>query len=87
MDLHISPRFSVGARYYQLSNELTPEGSKRFNQTKEEEAINGFATGELFAFPEQSYMLTFAYYPIYGKLNLFNLTVSQFDVYTILGLE
>jgi outer membrane beta-barrel protein len=35
--------------------------------------------------PQDSGIATITYYPIYGKLNLFDMGVAHFDVYTLAG--
>lgn len=75
LDLHITPRWSVGARYYSTSNKLTQEGERRM------QANESFDTDAV----QESYLAVINFYPIYGKLNLFDWTVAQFDLYALAG--
>ncbi len=82
MDFHINPRWSLGARYYQASNSLSREGARV--------AQNAVLRPESTFFDATDYLkdtafATLSWYPVYGKLNLFDLRVAQFDLYTLLG--
>lgn len=86
LDFHINPRFSIGARYYDYGNELTPEGRRVF-----EEARNAYnAGGRSYSIPDIDYPLrsamgTVAWYPVYGKTNLLDWGIAQFDLYLVGG--
>jgi outer membrane beta-barrel protein len=86
LDLHINPMWSVGARYYNHYNELSSEGQRVFNDRKNL-ANSGNAYDRLPAvdFPIHSELGVLSFYPIYGKLNLFDYAVAQFDVYVLGG--
>jgi outer membrane immunogenic protein len=74
LEVHVTPRFSLGGRYYSYSNDLSSEGKRVFNQQ----------TGvvpDVRDFAKDAYQASVSYYPIYGKINLFNWNVTQFDVY------
>ncbi len=85
IDFHINPKWSVGVRYYKSNNTLTQEGERVHLQA--EEAFNRGETGSFPDVdpPESSILGTINFYPVYGKLNFFNLKTIQFDVYTVLG--
>lgn len=82
VDFHINPRFSLGFRYAQYANQLSKEGQSQF-----EIARNAQQSGQLdytipdLDLPKSSMMGMLSYYPIYGKLNFFDLSVVQFDLY------
>lgn len=86
LDFHINPRVSVGARYYDSYNELTSEGERVFADARRRQAA-----GDLNSLrpdvdnPLSSTLGTITVYPLYGKLNFFNLGVTQFDVYLMGG--
>lgn len=86
LNFHISPRFSFGARYSHYSNQLTNEGEAQFKAAQAAKAAGqvDFTVPEV-DFPTASTMLTAAYYPIYGKLNFFDISVVQFDLYVLGG--
>lgn len=81
LDLHITPRWSVGLRYVDNKNELTKEG---------ERARADFDSGKTSVapaidFPLRSYMAVLNWYPMYGKISWLEYGVSQFDFYFIGG--
>lgn len=84
---HINPKWSVGLSHYEFVNNLTKEGLRTV-----ESALSNFENNELnvslinFDEPQSANFLNLNWYPIYGKLNLFDKSVSHFDIYTILGL-
>lgn len=80
-DLHINPKWSVGARYNKHSNSLTSEGQRIYDNYN-----NGLApTFQGVDLPESSTFGVISFYPMYGKLNLFDSAVAQFDVYLMGG--
>lgn len=87
LDFHITPRWSVGAHYVDHSNGLTAEGDRVFN-----EARNANSIGQVnYVFPDIDPALRSAYaalnwYPIYGKTNLLDTSIAQFDLYLTAGL-
>ena len=85
LEFHVNPRWSVGARYYNSANSLTAEGQRAHNL-----ATSRASEGEQWAVPEVSYAKntyfgTVSFYPIYGKMNLFDWAISQFDLYVTAG--
>ena len=85
LELHITPRISIGARYYNHSNTLTSEGKRVFDN-----AVNSAAVGKNTARPDidyatDTYMGTLSFYPIYGKFNFFDWTTAQYDIYMMGG--
>lgn len=86
LDLHINPMWSVGARYYKHYNEFTSEG-KRVWDDQAARANNGenFDGKAAVDFPLESTLGIVSFYPIYGKLNVFDMGVAQFDLYVLGG--
>jgi len=86
LDFHINPRWSLGARYTAFGNRLTDEGDAQFRSARERQASGQFdSTVPEIDFPSSSWLITTSFYPMYGKLNLFNMSVVQFDVYALAG--
>lgn len=84
-DLHINPMWSVGARYSDFSNQLNTEGERVFKDAAEREA-----SGSPYIKPDVDYMKNstlgvISFYPVYGKLNMFDMGVTQFDLYILGG--
>ena len=86
IEYHFSPRFAMGVRYQKYYNELTSEGKKQYDTYR---ASNlGGPSNQLVAGidnPENVGLITVSYSPIYGKLNLFDMSVAHFDIYTLAG--
>ncbi len=85
LQYHFTPRISLGVGYQKHYNSLTNEGRTVFDEAQQRQA-----NGENFQVPDLDYPIqtTMGFvniYPIYGKLNFFNLGVSQFDLYLQLG--
>jgi outer membrane beta-barrel protein len=83
LDFHINPRFSIGARFNDITSKLTSEGVRLF-ETARDRGVN-YSIPEI-DYPLESRFLTLTYYPLYGKINLLDWTVIQFDLYTSLGM-
>ncbi len=86
LDFHITPRFSVGARYMNAQNSLNSEGKKVFEAAEVEARNNNTSfrkPGTDFA--KDEWLAVGNWYPIYGKMNLFDAGVSQFDIYLLGG--
>jgi outer membrane beta-barrel protein len=86
VDFHINPRVSIGARYYDYGNQLTPEGERVFQQARAAYEAGGrsYAIPDI-DYPLHSYMGTLSWYPMYGKTNLLDWGIAQFDLYLIGG--
>lgn len=86
MEFHINPRISLGARYTQYANQLSKEGQSQFDLAREAQAAGrtDYTVPDI-DLPKSSVLGTVSYYPIYGKLNFFDLTVVQFDFYVLAG--
>jgi outer membrane beta-barrel protein len=92
--LHIIPQFSVGVRGAYHFNHLRDEGKFMIDKATEAEAAASKKTKEelksLGLIPEIDYPKYAVYavgnfYPIYGKMNIFNAAVAQYDVYVLGG--
>lgn len=79
LDFHIVPQFSIGGRYIKSNNSFTPEG-RRMVETAEK--TGAFADIDR---PQEQWLATATWYMLYGKLNMFDAGVSQFDIYTVAG--
>lgn len=77
---HITPRWSIGAKYTYFTNQLSKEGSYLINDT------TGSGQGQVPAidYPKSNIMGMLNVYPFYGKLNVFG-NVTHFDIYGFLG--
>lgn len=85
---HINPRWSLGLKYTSLFNSLTREGEAMVDRAWAEYQKNPKQPGVEFPemdFPLEEKLATVSWYPIYGKLNLLDQKVIQFDVYGLLG--
>lgn len=86
LDLHVSPKFSLGVRYSKMTNQLTNEGKAQF-----ETARNMKNAGQMdyripaIDYPDSSLLGVVNWYMLYGKINLFDVSVVQFDIYSLAG--
>ncbi len=85
LDLHINPHWSVGARYFDFSNNLSSEGKRVFNDAANSAALGQTYTRPDVDYPKSSTLGVLCFYPLYGKLNMFDLGVAQFDIYVLGG--
>lgn len=86
LDFHVTPRWSVGARYYNANNQLTQEGKQVFKEAEAEKAKgnNNYRIPDT-DYAKDTWLGVINWYPIYGKMNLFDQVVSQFDLYLLAG--
>jgi outer membrane beta-barrel protein len=85
MDWHITPHWSIGGRYYDFNSQLTPEGERVFNEARANYAANNRTMIVDIDTPHNAKMAVLNWYPVYGKLNLFDAAVAQFDMYLLVG--
>lgn len=85
VEVHINPHWSLGYRYDQYMNDLTPEGVNRLREADELRLNGDQAVLPDVDFPLSSQIATISWYPIYGKLNLFDSYITQFDLYFLAG--
>lgn len=72
---HINPHWSLGAKYAFVANKLKAEGQNLID--------SGIIPEIDYAKSETLGMVNF--YPIYGKMNLYDLGVVHFDIYALAG--
>lgn len=88
-ELHINPRWSLGLRHQWFFNELTNEGKRIFDRSEAEQALSPGNPNNTripsLDYPVSQTIATVSYYPLYGKMSLFDSTVSYFDLYVLLG--
>lgn len=86
LDYHFTPYFSVGGRFAQSNNTLTSEGKDIYENARNQQSQGNtdFAVKAIDE-PQQSMVGVVSFYPVYGKTNLFDLAVVQFDFYALAG--
>jgi outer membrane beta-barrel protein len=86
LDFHITPHVSVGARFANSYNRLTAEGKDIFDKAEAMKAqgVRNYQIPDINE-PQQTALATVTVYPIYGKTNLLDLAVVQFDFYAVAG--
>ena len=86
LDYHLTPRWSLGARYTSYGNQLSSEGQRVFDDARSRYAAGGssYVIPDI-DYPLQSAIATVNWYPIYGKINLMDWGISQFDIYMLGG--
>lgn len=85
LDYHITPRWSLGARYYDFTNSLSNEGERIFTQARQNYNAGGTAYAVDIDYPENAAMAVLNWYPIYGKTSFLDMGVTQFDLYLLAG--
>ncbi|MFN7906037.1 MAG: outer membrane beta-barrel domain-containing protein [Pseudobdellovibrionaceae bacterium] len=84
---HFNPQWTFGFEYQKFGNKLTPEGQRQLDtaQDSQNKDPNSQAKFPSVDYPLDSKFAMISVYPIYGKLNLFDSGVAQFDLYGTLG--
>lgn len=86
IDFHITPKWSVGARYYSYINNLSSEGRSVYEGAVSTQAAGGNRpTPPAIDSPVDTMMGVVQWYPIFGKLNFFDLWIPHFDLFTLVG--
>jgi outer membrane beta-barrel protein len=85
VDYHLNPRWSIGARYYHSVSDLTSEGQTMYSNANTSAHTGGDYTITQVDYPVDTGLAVINWYPIYGKLNLFDAGIAQFDLYTLAG--
>lgn len=85
VDYHITPRWSLGARYYDFGNSLTSEGKRIFEDARSSFQAGGRANVVDIDSPQNAAMAVVNWYPIYGKTSFLDMGVTQFDIYMLAG--
>jgi outer membrane beta-barrel protein len=85
LDYHITPRWSLGARYIDYGNSLTNEGQRVFDQARKnyQAGATGYAVD--IDYPLNAKLAVLNWYPIYGKTSFLDMGINQFDVYLLAG--
>lgn len=86
VDFHITPRWSIGGRYYNSQNSLTKEGEQVFAdaEARHQSGDTNFRRPGV-DYAKDTWLAVLNWYPIYGKMNLFDAGISQFDIYFLGG--
>lgn len=84
-DYHFTPRWSLGARYYDYGSSLTNEGQRVFNEARAAYQAGGRATIVDIDSPQNALLAVVNWYPIYGKTSFLDMGVTQFDIYLLAG--
>ena len=85
---HINPRWSVGAKYEYSFNDLTPEGKVMTDQAISDfnkNPSNPTSAYPVIDYPKSETLALVNWYPFYGKMNMLDRGVAQFDVYLVGG--
>ncbi|MGE0762298.1 MAG: outer membrane beta-barrel domain-containing protein [Bdellovibrionales bacterium] len=85
LDFHVNPRWSIGARYYNSSNTLSSEGKRVFESAQAARAAGTYYERPDIDYASDTYLGVINWYPMYGKLSLFDFGIAQFDVYLLAG--
>ncbi len=81
LDLHVNPKFSLGARYTKSFNTLSAEGENRFRAGSNTDT---YSIPQI-SYPEETVMGVVNWYMMYGKTNFFDIKTIQFDIYSLAG--
>ncbi len=86
LQYHLTPSWSFGVEYHKSYNNLSSEGQRQYDlaySCQQQGTCRPTFAG--VDFPLETKMATVSFYPIYGKMNLFDSGIAQFDIYTLLG--
>ncbi len=78
---HITPHWALGAKYEYDLNALRPEGRRLIDET----TAAGKGVIPDIDFPKGQALALINWFPIYGKMNLYDLGVTHFDIYAVVG--
>jgi outer membrane beta-barrel protein len=79
---HITPHWALGAKYEYDANSVRPEGQNLIDQALKESDRNLIPDID---YPKGQALALVDYFPIYGKMNFFDVGVVHFDVYAVAG--
>lgn len=85
LDFHINPRWSVGARYFHSFNRFNSEGERVMKEAQAANATGGDSRYPALDYSKETYIGVINFYPVYGKMNFFDMGIAQFDVYMLGG--
>lgn len=88
VNFHLNNRWALGVKYNYSFNKLTAEGDAMVDAAYADYLANPYSPDQKF--PEINYqksetLALLNWYPVYGKMNLFESKIVQFDVYGLLG--
>jgi outer membrane beta-barrel protein len=87
VEYHLNPRLSFGVIYSDYGSQLSPEGSRVFNEARSSlQAGGGISSFPDVDAPQNSTIAQIQFYPMYGKINFFDKSIIQFDVSLIAGV-
>lgn len=84
-DFHITPHWALGLRYNDYGNSLTPEGQRMYDEYRSDRAAGNLGSFVDTDSPQRSGVAILEWYPIYGKINMFDSGIAQFDFYLLGG--
>ncbi len=76
---------ALGVRYYNFNNGFTDDAEAQIKAAQAHNGINNPYQVPALDFPEDSTVATISWFPFYGKMNLFDRAIAQFDVYLLGG--
>lgn len=79
---HINPHWALGAKYEYDTNTIRPEGQALIDQAMDERDRNLVPDID---YPKSQALALVNWFPLYGKLNVFDLGVTHFDIYAVAG--
>lgn len=85
---HFTPRWSAGLKYNYAFNTLTAEGEEMADQAYKkylQDPENPNSPVPDMDYIKNETMALVNWYPMYGKINLLDMGVTQFDVYVLAG--
>ncbi len=85
VDFHFTPRWSVGGRYYSHNNTLSSEGERVFKAAAASREPGTGLNRRDIDYASDTTLGVINWYPMYGKLNLFDMGIAQFDIYLLGG--
>jgi outer membrane beta-barrel protein len=86
LDFHITPRWSIGGRYYGITNTMNSEGKHVYDRAlARQQAGDNTATVPGLDGARSTMLAVLNWYPIYGKMSIFDAGISQFDLYLLGG--
>ena len=84
---HFNPRVSVSINTNYYFNNLTSEGQSLLDVGRQAQADDPFVSFiPSIDYPKSNYSVGLEWYPMYGKFNLLNQAITQFDLYTLMDL-
>jgi outer membrane immunogenic protein len=85
MDFHITPHWSLGGRYTNYRSTLNSEGRNVFDDAERRRANGESIRIPSYGYSKNSWLAVGNWYPIYGKMNMLDMGVAQFDIYILGG--